>query len=427
MLTTNLLREAKMKKGHGTPVSGDRFFDREADVKALLEVVKEGGHRSLVAQRRMGKSSLALEVCERLRKDEDCVALYADIQHADSPEDAIKEFLMVMQPYDALWKKALRPFSNIFSTVFDRIKQVSLYKTAIQIQSALNAGNWRDKGDKLFDVMANHDKRILLVIDELSIFLIRLMRKRKNDGQGLAEGRKDAELFMHWLRKNAQKHNHNVSIFILGSIGLAPVLKRAGLSATLDAFPNHQLNPWDQTTTSQCLDALAGGYNIMLGEGVGLEIHRLLGGGIPHYVQSFFDQLHFDATSRGAAEITVSDVKRIYQTVLLSTRGSAELEHYETRLKLALGRQKYILALDLLTQVACVGPLKAGDITLYREEYAKQIDNVEEAIKDILGTLEHDGYLTQQEEGYAFAFRLLGEWWRGRHCQSFTPIDKRRP
>lgn len=415
-----------MKKSYGNPVSGDRFFDRQKELQALLEVIDEGGHRYLSAQRRMGKSSLAQEVCHRLRLREDYVTLFADIEHADRPEDVVKEILMVTRPFDSLWKKALRPFNNIFSAVIGGVQEVSVKDFAIKVRSGINAGNWMDKGDKLFAVMANYDKRVLLVIDELSIFLIRLMEMEKNDYRITPEGRHKADLFMHWLRKNAQEHNQNVSILILSSIGLAPILRRAGLSAVLGAFPTYHLNPWDQETTCNCLNALATEYDIILGEEACIEIYRLLGCGIPHYVQLFFDQLHLDAGYREAGEITVTDVNRIYKKVLLSTRGSTDLEHYEARLKMALGRSRYVLALDLLTEVARGDNLNAETLACYQEEFHKQFDNVEEVITDILFTLEQDGYLHPHEDGYVFAFKLLEEWWRGRYSRNFTPIRKRR-
>ena len=39
-------------------VDGDRFFDREAELRLLRERVENGTHTLLTAQRRMGKTSL---------------------------------------------------------------------------------------------------------------------------------------------------------------------------------------------------------------------------------------------------------------------------------------------------------------------------------------------------------------------------------
>ena len=55
-----------MRKAGGNWVVGDRFFDREAELEALSERVREGTHTLLTAQRRMGKTSLVRELLRRL-------------------------------------------------------------------------------------------------------------------------------------------------------------------------------------------------------------------------------------------------------------------------------------------------------------------------------------------------------------------------
>ena len=51
-----------LTKGGWNWVDGDRFFDREAEIKALAARVRDGTHTLLTAQRRMGKTSLVREL-----------------------------------------------------------------------------------------------------------------------------------------------------------------------------------------------------------------------------------------------------------------------------------------------------------------------------------------------------------------------------
>ena len=55
-----------LRKAGGNWVQGDRFFDREVDLGALAERVRDGSHTLLTAQRRMGKTSLVRELLRRL-------------------------------------------------------------------------------------------------------------------------------------------------------------------------------------------------------------------------------------------------------------------------------------------------------------------------------------------------------------------------
>ena len=58
-----------LRKAGGNWVEGDRFFDREAEIEALMERVEDGTHTLVTAQRRMGKTSLVRELLRRLRED----------------------------------------------------------------------------------------------------------------------------------------------------------------------------------------------------------------------------------------------------------------------------------------------------------------------------------------------------------------------
>ena len=55
-----------IEKAGGNWVDGHRFFDREVEVEALSERIRDGAHTLLTAQRRMGKTSLVRETLRRL-------------------------------------------------------------------------------------------------------------------------------------------------------------------------------------------------------------------------------------------------------------------------------------------------------------------------------------------------------------------------
>ena len=54
----------KLKRSPGTWVEGDRFWNREEEVKLFIEYLRQGTHLRLVAQRRIGKTSLMREAAD---------------------------------------------------------------------------------------------------------------------------------------------------------------------------------------------------------------------------------------------------------------------------------------------------------------------------------------------------------------------------
>ena len=77
-----------MESSTGRWVSGDDFFDREAELRVLESRVCGGNHVLLTGQRRMGKTSIARELGRRF-ESRGCASLFTDVEGATCPEDVI--------------------------------------------------------------------------------------------------------------------------------------------------------------------------------------------------------------------------------------------------------------------------------------------------------------------------------------------------
>ena len=119
------------------------------------------------------------------------------------------------------------------------------------------------------------------------------------------------------------------------------------------------------------------------------------------------------------------DVDTVYNEEMLSTRGHAELTHYEERLKLVLGPEAFPLALDMLTEAAVTRCLTREALAVLGKYYSFPEQTVAEVQEEILRVLEHDGYLTQTSNGYVFVSKLVRDWWKARHGFAFTPVSER--
>jgi hypothetical protein len=78
-----------LKRATGNWVVGDRFWDREVELKLFMERLEEGAYLLLTAPRRIGKTSLMKEAARQLRERYLC--LYVDLQKAWTSADAIVE------------------------------------------------------------------------------------------------------------------------------------------------------------------------------------------------------------------------------------------------------------------------------------------------------------------------------------------------
>jgi hypothetical protein len=398
----------KLKREVGNWVSGERFWGRELDIESFTRFLDEGAHLLLVAPRRMGKTSLMREVARRVEHRFLC--LFLDLERGSTAADAIVELSLAARPHAGLAKRMGEVFRSI-GGIFDEIQIDDL---KVKLHDAL-AGDWQTKGDRVLTVLAEQDRCTVIFIDELPILVNRLLR---TEGSRITPaGKLAADQFVSWIRAAAQRHQGRIRFVVSGSIGLAPVLRQAGLSATMNSFTPFDLAPWDWETARGCLLALAHNYELDLHASAAARILALLGCCIPHHVQMFFSHVYEDARHRESSVCSASDVERVYAERMLSSRGHAELDHLVERLSMIFDDGQAELAIALLSETAALGELTPSA--------SRSLVADPKSLREILGTLEHDGYLQREDEGYRFVSRLFGDWWRERFGFGHVPTEQR--
>lgn len=318
-----------MKSVTGPWVSGEDFFDRENELRILDQRVRDGNHVLLTGQRRMGKTSIARELGLRLEA-QGWVFLFADVEGATCPEDLIADVAKAAYPVRPMKSRFTTGTFSLLDRLSHRIKDIGPRQFRVSFRAELNKGNWRRFGEKLIRDCAEHDQPVLLVIDELPIFLKRMLH---ND-----DGHEEVDEFLSWLRGTLQQFGDgSPTVIISGSIGLEPLVRRLGIPDRINYLYNFRLGPWNRGTCIECFDRLDRSSDFQVEGGVGQAVYDKLGIGIPHHVQSFFARLAEYALMQGRQRMAVSDVDEVYRRVLLGPAGQNDLIHYATRLKEGLG------------------------------------------------------------------------------------------
>ncbi len=289
----------------------------------------------------------------------------------------------------------------------------------MKIRAGLDAGSWRRHGEQLLHNCAEYDKPVLLVIDELPIFLER-MRRLDGDIRRVDE-------FMSWLRGALQTLGEHSPVLVLsGSIGLEPLMKQLGLPDRINHLYPFRLGPWSRDTSVECFDLLAKSHGLRVEDGVANAVYEALGVGIPHHVQSFFARLRDFTTMQGRDRVTVEDVDDVYRTALLGPSGQNDLVHYETRLKEGLEDESYSIAMEILAEAATQEVFTPAARRCLERLYSKVTDDAAGRIADALEVLVHDGYLEAGDNGHRFPSRLLKDWWSARFRDHHIPLENRR-
>ena len=417
-----------IRKGGSNWVDGENFFDRETELGALEERVREGTHTLLTAQRRMGKTSLVRELQRRLSGTGEFEVVFVDLEAAADPADAIAEIGIQVKPVRTAWNRIMTGFANILRNSVGRIEELSVADLKVKLRAGIDAGNWPQRGDAIFAALADSDRRVVLAIDELPILVNRLLKDET--GRMTPDGKREADAFLSWLRKLGQAHRDRVTLILSGSVSLEPLLEEAGLSAQVNIFSPYDLKPWSEETADSCLEALAESYELGLAPEVRRQMCRKLRCCIPHHVQMFFDRMHEHLRYTGRRDAALDDIERVYQQEMMGVRGQVDLQHYEGRLEMVLGRAGYTVALEILTATAVAGDISAETVDRYRSWFSTrdaQDGDGAPAVDHVLHVLQHDGYLEPKDGGYRFVSGLLKDWWLGRYGQNFVPVlDRQR-
>ena len=406
-----------MNSSTGRWVSDDDFFNRDRELQILETRVRDGNHILLTGQRRMGKTSIARELGRRLEA-EGWIFLFADVEGAICAEDVIADIAQAVYPIRPITSRARRAGTTI-KRLFSRVEEIGAYDFRMKFRAALNAGNWRRQGEELLRHCAARKQSVLLVIDELPIFLKRVLRGE--------DGFQRVDEFLSWLRGVLQGiGNGSLTLIVSGSIGLTPLVNRLGIPDRINHLDTFRLGPWDRDTSIDCFQSLAESYKLQVEDGVANAVYDALGVGIPHHVQSFFARLRDHATMQGRDRVTVEDVEDVYRTGLLGPSGQNDLVHYETRLKEALEDENHTIAMEILAEAATQGVFTPGARRCLEGLYARVVEDAQERIADTLEILMHDGYLEGSDDGYCFPSRLLKDWWSSRFRDHHIPLEDRR-
>ncbi|MXZ34744.1 MAG: ATP-binding protein, partial [Acidobacteria bacterium] len=383
-----------LKKTVGNWVDDDRLFDLDFVIVALSELVSVGRDTLLVAQRRMGKTSLVRELLRRLNDTPGVKTAFIDLEDARDPADAIVQISLASRHLQSIPRRA----GGLKDSVLRRFRNVQLAaqheEMRFQLRADINSGNWKLKGDRLLRDLTRGDRKVVLAIDELSILVNRILKQR-NYGVP-PENIEAADEFLSWLRRHAQEHRGQLCLIVSGSVGIAPILKQAGLSAAMNVFSAYELKPWSESTASDCLGELAENYGVQLPVAVREAVCRRLRFCIPHHVQQFFDALHRQLRIAGRKEATLNDADIAYREDMLAVRGQIDMDHYEQRLKMVLGTDGYRVALELLAQAASEGFLHPASIDKYKSKLEISQDGGAAAVPYVLEVLVQDGYFTRK-------------------------------
>ena len=269
----------------GPPVSGDNLFGRENELKDIWERLESGNHLLMTAPRRVGKTSLMMEL--KRQPQPGWTVVYVDVEACADAQSCITEIVdeLLRRPEfkkHFQWTQRWESFHNILERVDFQVRSVRA-----RLEPRANR-SWIKFADRvLTDMrkMANEDFKLLIIIDELPIAIARMATG--------TNGANEANLFLSWYRKMRQtpQLQGKVGTLVGGSIGLHGIVHRLNASKQINDFSLFPLDSWSMTTAAQFLQQIGTSQGFSIQNQYIEEMLNLLEDPIPYHVQLFYLEL----------------------------------------------------------------------------------------------------------------------------------------
>lgn len=302
----------------------------------------------------------------------------------------------------------MRPLGLTVGVAQDKLvlRQFCL-RSGFGVDIAAAEKDWAALGESVAAKLALQPRPWLLMIDELPLFVMRLLQE---DPSGTR-----ARDFLTWLRSLRQRPSllGRVQWFFAGSIGLDAVTARYRMGDTINDLKTIALGSFTREVAKDFLLELAQAHGLPLAPALCDRILDRVGWPIPYHLQIVFGILRSLADSTGEPP-SPAMVDQAFEQ-LLGPSGKAYFDYWRQRLTDELGRPDDGMAMALLETVArSETPVSQGILVLSLSEFLQGVEERAAKGRFLLDVLENDGYLVEESGKYRFRSSLLLAFWQRR-------------
>lgn len=403
----------------GSPVEGSNFFGRRADVARIQEAL-ENHDVLLLGPRRIGKTSVSRAIMQALR-DGGSHAIEINVASCTDERGFLDKLESALRKeFDSCSGKWWESVIATFGALSQRIKALKVsIPGAGTVGLDLSDGpseEWVAVGNDFLTLIGQLERRCLIYVNELPIFLYNILR---NDQQaGVSRVRR----FLDWFRNDVRglPGAGQVRWLVSGSVGLDTLVQQHGMADTINSLKHVGLPPFSEDEARAMLLSLADRYQLAFGAAETSALLAAIQWLQPYYIQLAFSELR----SLMAARPTNKPADLIDAALECMTQPGQDndFHFWEQRLSLQLPKADAGHAIAMLTQAAATREGARPD-TLLATLHGRVPDATEdEARKTFIrlrDILQRDAYWLPDSEGptrrYRFMLEPLRRWWLRRN------------
>lgn len=382
-----------MNNSVGQAVRGKNFWKRVNELDSIWSAIDSGSHILLVAPRRVGKTSIMFNLQDEPK--DGYIIVYIDTESADSENEFWQKLFHVLLEEEFIGK--LKTYSKKFASFLETIKIKKISTKGVEFGDG-SVVDYATAFENLIKEL-DSDKKLVIMIDEFAQTVENIIQY---------EDKKSAQRFLRTHRALRQNENvtHRVTFIYAGSIGLESVVTKMNASKLINDLNSIKVKPLGRDEAVLFTKELCKSTSIAMSDDVITALLDKIEWLIPFYIQLLIQQI--EILSREAKEIEANEAM-IHRAIDEALTQRQLFDHWRSKLKVGFKNKGYLFAKEILNGIAINDMMTSLKI---RNKATKHgLD--EDYAREIIHSLEYDGYISKYEDGkrYRFNSPLLKLWW----------------
>lgn len=371
----------------GQVATGDKFYIRKKLIKRLWKKIESGSNILMSAPRRIGKTSI-MQYCKD-KPQENFTVIYVITESVNNQNE--------------FYKKLVKELKSIINKS-DKLKS---YLKDFKIESIGPKGiTFENKETNYFDIFKHlaekldlKDCKLILMIDEFAQTVENIMQDESENSavRFLASVRE--------LRINPYI-SKNIQFIFAGSIGLENIVSQINANSTINDLYFFPVSPFSNKEALDYIKTIPlKNEEYDFAEGDIIYLLEKLEWNIPYFINIILDEIESICYDEDKEIITKTIIDQAFKNTL---KKRAYFEHWHNRLRKAYKQNNYNFAKAVLNQAAESQFITKEEVVNIAVEL-----EIQDSYKDIINSLEYDGYLylTEGQDSYVFTSPLLKQWW----------------